>query len=60
MVASVEGAILGLGWVGWVCVRKLTSSVQTELWPRKARHNKCELFNVVGVKGEGDKSQVGK
>jgi hypothetical protein len=25
------GVILGLGWVGWVCVRKVTSSVEIEL-----------------------------
>jgi hypothetical protein len=31
IAASVEGAILGLGWVGWVCVRKVTRSVEIEL-----------------------------
>jgi hypothetical protein len=35
-------------------------TVEMELWPRKVRHNKYELVNVMGVKGEEDKPQVDK
>jgi hypothetical protein len=54
LVASEEGAILGLGWVEWVRVRKVTSIATT----RKVRYNKHELVNVMGVrKGRGGKGQ---
>jgi hypothetical protein len=34
--------------------------VEIGLWPRKVRHNKYELFNVMGAKGEGNRPKADK
>jgi hypothetical protein len=34
--------------------------VEIELWPRKVRYNNYEFVNVMGVKGEGNRSRVDK